>query len=136
MKLLADAPDTRIDLGKDALDGEIGAAAFTDSRETHVVLFRQKMKNLDLPAEEAVIRIERAEKPGSVTVKRIDETHGNPLRLWEEMGSPVTLSPAETEAIREKSAVRAEEWPFEWENGVLTLRAALGVNDVYGFVIR
>ena len=136
MKLLADAPDTRIDLGKDALDGEIGAAAFADGRETHVVLFRQKMKNLDLPAEEAVIRIERAEKPGSVTVKRIDETHGNPLRLWEEMGSPVTLSPAETETIREKSAVRAEEWPFEWENGVLTLRAALGVNDVYGFVIR
>jgi xylan 1,4-beta-xylosidase len=135
MKLLADAPDTRIDLGGEAPDGEIGAAAFTDGRETHVVLFRQKMKNLDLPAEEAVIRIEMPEKPASVTVKRIDETHGNPLRIWEAMGSPETLTPAETEKIREESAVHAEDWPYEWADGVLTIRAALGVNDVYGFVV-
>ena len=136
MKLLADAPDTRIDLGKDALDGEIGAAAFTDGRETHVILFRQKMKNLDLPAEEAVIRIEMPGEPESVTVKRIDETHGNPLRIWEEMGSPETLTPAETEEIRRRSAAEAGEWPYSYENGVLTFRAALGVNDVYGFVVR
>ena len=136
MKLLADAPDTRIDLGKDALDGEIGTAAFTDGRETHVILFRQKMKNLDLPAEEAVIRIEMPGEPASVTVKRIDETHGNPLRIWEEMGSPETLTPAETEEIRRRSAAEAEKWPYSYGNGVLTIRAALGVNDVYGFVIR
>ena len=136
MKLLADAPDTRIDLGKEALDGEIGAAAFADSRETHILLFRQKMKNLDLPGEEAVIRIEMPDKPESVTVKRIDETHGNPLLVWEEMGSPETLTPAETEKIRRQSAVQAEEWPYEWADGILTIRAALGVNDVYGFVIH
>ena len=52
MKLLADAPDTRIDLGPDALDGEIGAAAFEGRGETHVILFRQKMKQLALPPEE------------------------------------------------------------------------------------
>lgn len=80
MKLLADAPDTRIDLVPDALDGEIGATAFEGNGETHVVLFRQKMKNLDLPKEEA--------------------------------------------------------WPFTWGDGVLTLRAELGADDVYGFVIR
>ena len=136
MKLLADAPDTRIDMGKEALDGEIGAAAFADSRETHILLFRQKMKNLDLPGEEAVIRIEMPDKPESVTVKRIDETHGNPLLVWEKMGSPETLTPAETEKIRRQSAVQAEEWPYEWADGILTIRAALGVNDVYGFVIH
>ena len=43
---------------------------------------------------------------------------------------------AEVEEIRARSAVKAEEWPYTWENGVLTLRAELGVNDVYGFVIR
>ncbi len=136
MKLLADAPDTRIDLGKEALDGEIGAAAFEDERETHVLLFRQKMKNLSLPEEEAVVRIEMPEKPASVEVRRIDETHGNPLRIWEEMGSPEILTRAETEQIRQLSAVQPEEWPFEWAEGILTIRAALGVNDVYGFVIR
>ncbi|MBQ9198082.1 MAG: hypothetical protein IJ157_12715 [Clostridia bacterium] len=136
MKLLADAPDTRIDLGPGALDGEIGAAAFEGRGETHVILFRQKMKQLALPPEEAVVRLACPQRPQSVTVKRIDEEHGNPLKLWEEMGSPETLSRAEAEDLKSRSDVQAEAWPFTWENGVLTLRAALGVNDVYGFVIR
>ncbi len=136
MKLLADAPDTRLDLGPDATDGEIGVAAFTDEQETHVILFRQKMKNFDLPKEEAVIKIERAEKPQRVTLRRIDEEHGNPLRLWEEMGRPDYLNRAEIEALKAKSALEPEPWPFAWADGVLTIRAALGVNDVYGFVIE
>lgn len=136
MKLLADAPDTRIDLGAEAFNGEIGAAAFADESETHIVLFRQKMKNLDLPKEEAVIKLECARRPESVTVKRIDEDHGNPLKLWEEMGAPEVLSREEIDDLARRSAVAAEEWPFDWADGVLTIRAALGVNDVYGFVIR
>ena len=136
MKLLADAPGTRLDLGPDATDGEIGIAAFEGRDETHVILFRQKMKNLDLPKEEAVIRLELAEKPESMTVKRIDEEHGNPLKLWEEMGRPEYLNRAEVEDLKRRSAVEPEAWPFTWDNGVLTIRAELGVNDVYGFVIR
>ena len=136
MKLLADAPDTRLDLGPDATDGEIGIAAFEGGGETHVILFRQKMKNLDLPKEEAVVQIELPEQPERVTLKRIDETHGNPLKLWEDMGRPDYLNRAEVEDLKRRSAVVAEDWPFAWENGVLTLRASLGVNDVYGFVVR
>ena len=136
MKLLSDAPDTRIDLGQDAFDGEIGAAAFEGNGETHVILFRQKMNQLDLPKEEAVIRLACPNKPLSVTLRRIDEEHGNPLKLWEEMGRPEQLSRAEVEELKVRSAVRPEDWPFAWENGVLTLRAELGINDVYGFVIQ
>ena len=136
MKLLADAPDTRIDLGAEALDGEIGAAAFEGNGETHVILFRQKMKNLDLPRAAAVVRLTCANKPKSVPLRRIDADHGNPLKLWEAMGRPDALNRAEVEALKEKSAVRPEKWPFTWEDGVLTVRAELGVNDVYGFVIE
>ena len=136
MKLLADAPGTRIDLGPDATGGEIGIAAFEGDRETHVLLFRQKMKQLDLPKEEAVVRVELPDRPMRVTVRRIDEEHGNPLKLWEEMGRPDYLNRAETESLKERSAVMPEDWPFTWADGVLTLRAELGVNDVYGFVIE
>ena len=52
------------------------------------------------------------------------------------MGSPEVLTPAETETIRLQSEVIPEDWPFEWKDGILSIRAALGVNDVYGFVIR
>lgn len=136
MKLLADAPDTRLDLGPDATDGEIGIAAFDSESETHVLLFRQKMKNLDLPPEEAVIRVELPARPRAVTVKRIDEEHGNPKRLWEEVGKPDYLNRGEVEELKRRSAVEPEAWPFDWEDGVLTIRANLFVNDVYGFVIQ
>ena len=136
MKLLADAPDTRIDLGAEAFDGEVGAAAFEGNGETHVILFRQKMKQLDLKKEEAVIRLACSEKPESVTLRRVDEDHGNPLKLWEELGCPEELSRAEVEDLKNRSAVQDEAWPFTWENGEVIIRAELGVNDVYGFVIR
>ena len=136
MKLLADAPETRLDLGPDALNGEIGIAAFENEAEIHVLLFRQKMKNLELPAEEALVSLELPDKPQSVTLKRIDAEHGNPLAVWESMGKPDYLNRKEIDMIKAKSAVEAEPWPFSWADGKLTIRASLGVNDVYGFVIR
>lgn len=135
MKMLADAGDQRLDLGPDATSGEIGIAAFRGGAGTQVLLFRQKMKNLNLPKEKATVRLELAEKPGAVTLRRIDEEHGNPLRLWEEMGSPLSLNRAEVEDLKARSAVRPEPCPFAWEDGVLTLEAELGVNDVCFFEI-
>ena len=85
-----------------------------------MILFRQKMKNLDLPKAEAIVRLACADRPRRVTVRRIDEDHGNPLKLWEAMGRPDALNPAEVEALKDKSAVRPETWPFTWEDGVLT----------------
>ena len=43
---------------------------------------------------------------------------------------------AEIDELRRRSAVSAEPWPFGWADGFLHLRATLGVNDVYQFVIR
>ena len=135
MKMLADAGEERLDLGPDATQGEIGIAAFRKGPETQVILFRQNMKNLDLPPESAEIRVELPDKPKEVLLRRVDEDHGNPLRLWEEMGRPQSLNRAEVEDLKARSAVTEEPWPFAWENGVLTLKAALGVNDVYFFRI-
>ena len=136
MKMLADAGDQQLDLGPDATKGEIGIAAFRKEHSTQILLFRQKMKNLDLPKEKAAVRLELPAKPAGVTLRRIDEDHGNPCRLWQEMGSPLSLNRAEVSELKEKSDVLPEAWPFAWENGCLTLEAELGVNDVYFFEVR
>ncbi len=91
---------------------------------------------MTVPAEEAVIRVELPAKAKRVTAKCIDEEHGNPLILWQAMGKPDYLNCAEVEDIKKRSSVEPEFWPFGWEDGVLTIRAELGVNDVYGFVIQ
>ncbi len=136
MKMLADAGEERMDLGPDATQGEIGIAAFRKGQNIQVLLFRQKMKNLDLPKEKVSVQIELPSKPSGITLRRVDESHGNPLRLWEEMGSPLSLNRAEVAALKEKSDVRREDWPFAWADGILTLEAEMGVNDVYYFEIQ
>ena len=101
-----------------------------------MLLFRQKMKNLDLSKEKAIVKIELPQVPKQVLLRRVDEEHGNPLKLWENMGRPQDLNRQEVEQLKRQSAVNDESWPFAYENGVLTLEAELGVNDVYFFEIR
>ena len=93
------------------------------------------MKNLDLPKEKAVVKIELPKEPNQVLLRRVDEEHGNPLKLWESMGRPQDLNRQEVEELKRQSAVFDKPWPFVYENGVLSLEAELGVNDVYFFQI-
>lgn len=131
MKMLAQAGEKRIDLGKDATDGEIGIAAFESETEKQVLLFRQKMKNLDLPEETAKVTVEMEQAPRKVILQRIDEDHCNPLKIWEEMGRPEGLNAGEVTQIKEKSCMAEEEMAFEFKDGNVYFKAELAVNDVY-----
>lgn len=131
MKMLHDAGDLRFDLGPEAAKGEIGYAAFRGEKEIQVLLFRQNMKNLKLPGERVRLTLEIPVAPSSVTVRRIDENHGNPLKLWQEMGAPEQLTRNEVNALVRKSAVLPEPWSCCYENGAASLDLILDVNDVY-----
>ena len=131
LEMMANVGDMRYDLG-DAIDNEVGMAAFSGDDEIQCILFRQKMKNnLDLPKEEVSISLELDAAPSQVILERIDEEHCNPLRAWEEMGSPQVPTPKQVEQLKEISAMRQETLPFSYQDGKLTLSAALGINDVY-----
>lgn len=135
MKMLADAGDERLNLGSDTTKGEIGYAAFRKGNDLQILLFRQKMKNLNLTPEPVTITVPLSVAPASVTVRRIDEDYGNPLKIWQEMGSPVSLNRSEVQAILEASAVR--DLPAEWtyEDGNICLDTQLGCNDIVFYTI-
>lgn len=135
LKMLAELEDDRLELGDGATDKEIGAAAFTGNGKVQVLLFRQKMKNLDLPKEKAVIRVELDTEPQNIFLERIDEDHGNPLKVWESWGSPEDLKPEEKKALIRQTKVEREAVEYRYENGYLVLDAEMGVNDVYLFTI-
>lgn len=131
MKMLADAGKERYDL-PGALDGEISLAAFRSETETQLLLTRQKLKNLfDLPKEEATVTLALGAEPQRVYLQRIDEEHCNPLKTWEELGSPQVPSPSQLAQIQEQSAMREEELPYTYQDGKLSVTVSLGVNDVY-----
>ena len=136
MKMMSDLPEKRIDLGEDCTGREIGAAAFSGNREKQILLFRQKMRNLDLTKEKAIIRLELEKEPGEVYLEKIDEENGNPLKIWEEMGSPEDLTAAEREELIRRSKVRRQPVNWQYEDGYVILEAELGVNDVYKFTVK
>lgn len=131
LKMLADVGDLRYEL-PDAVDGEVGMGAFERGDGVDLMLFRQKMKNrLELPKERVEIALEMDREPSSVILERIDEDHCNPLRVWEEMGSPQVPTPKQVKEIKEASALREEEMEFSYDGKVVTITAELGINDVY-----
>ena len=93
------------------------------------------MKNLNLPKEKVTVSFETGHRPSALVLRRVDEDHGNPLKVWEEMGSPVSLNRAEIEDIKAKTAVLPEAWSYSWEDGKVGFEAELGVNDVYMFTL-
>ena len=136
VKMLKDAGEERLDLGEEATKGEIGYAAFRGDGKLQVLLFRQKMKNLDLPKEKVSLAIELDAAPAAVLSRAIDEDHGNPLKLWQDMGSPLSLNKAEVRNLTVRSAVEDAPLPFDYSDGTLKLSAELGVNDVVFITVQ
>ena len=136
LKMLAELENNRIDLGEKATQGEIGVAAFAGNNKMQILLFRQKMKNHTLPKEQAEINIELDRKPKRVVMERIDEEHGNPLKIWEEMGKPEELKQVEREEMIRQTKVEKEEVRYNWKENGLTMKSELGVNDIYLYTIE
>ena len=130
MKMLADVEGQHclLDVPQDS---EISAYAFKSEAQTQLLLVRQKMKNLDLPKLSAAVAVELDVPPAAVTLRRIDENHGNPLKVWEAQGRPMDITPAEALTISEETAVREEALKYHYEGGVLRFAVELGVNDLY-----
>ena len=130
MRMLAQAEENRILLDESQFT-EVEAAAFEGEREKQVILFRQNTIQSEAEPEPVKLSIELADQPKRVFLQRIDEEHCNPRKVWEEMGSPNDLNRAEAEYILKASEMIDEEVEFDLENGVLTVQAALGINDIY-----
>ena len=135
LKLMGMLADNRIELGPDTTDKEIGAAAFEDSDKIQILLFRQKMKQVDLPAERIEVSVAMDAVNGA-KLYRIDEDHCNPLKLFEEMGSPKYLTPKETAHIEEYSAMAPEDIQVDFQDGYAKFAVELGVNDIYLVTVK
>ena len=127
-ELLRQVGDTRICVGE--TDQEIEMGAFESGEGMQILLYRLDLKCRELPAQTAEIEI-ACEKPGRVTVQKIDETHCNPLKLWQDMGSTIDMKPADAKKIDEATALVEEDQAFGYEDGKVHITASLGVNDVH-----
>ena len=130
MKMLAEAGAIRKDVEVSG-DGSVEAAAFESDNETQVLLFRQSMKHEEGPKEAVTVRVELDRAPQAVNLQRIDETHCNPLKLWEDMGCPADMTREALADLRARSTMIDEMPEFSYSDGVLICEVSLGVNDIY-----
>ena len=79
--------------------------------------------------------MELDQEPQSVFLERIDEEHGNPLKVWESWGSPEELKPGDKKTLISRTKVEKEAAAYRYEEGHLVLEAELGVNDIYLFTV-
>jgi hypothetical protein len=77
------------------------------------------------------VSVETGKKPSAVILERIDETHCNPLKQWENDGSPADLTPAQVNDYIARSRLAEEEIPYTFAAGTIQFSVSLGVNDVY-----
>lgn len=127
-KLLSQLGDKRLELPP--AQGEVEVAAFEKGDTRQLLLYRQRHRQETLPAQAVTLYVRCEARPAAVTIQRIDETHCNPLKIWQEMGSPLELRPEQAEEITRKSGLKAEPLPFVYRNGEVIIETGVGVNDV------
>ena len=130
LKMMSALGDEQYVLKDNLEDTDFCIGAFKADGRKDLVITRQYMKQLDLPASEITIKVELEKKPTKVLVERIDDAHCNPLSIWEKNGSKADLTKKEVEEIKELSQMKKELLNYEYENGWINCRVSLKVNDV------
>ncbi len=128
LKLLSQVSDNRIILPESHSD--VTLAAFRSEQALQIIATLPVLDG-SKKKEDVTLNVQLSSLLRSVTVSRIDENSGNPLKIWQEIGSPQVPNFAQLEIIEAESAVKEEPLPFEYEDGNLKLHFTLNENDVY-----
>jgi xylan 1,4-beta-xylosidase len=125
-KILSKVYPDRLDLPR-RTNATVEYAAFKKGKSLQVLAYAQDMDYLKKEENQVTVKIKGEAK--SLSAQFIDDSHCNPKKLWQDLGSPEALSLKETEEIKEKSALKEEKIPFEVKDGETTVNLKLLTND-------
>jgi xylan 1,4-beta-xylosidase len=86
--------------------------------------------------EKIEVRLNNAREPIAAYIKRIDDDHANPKRLWVEMGRPEYLTRGQVEQLEDTSQLRTERQAFSYRNGVIVLKTTLPPHAVAAITVE
>lgn len=134
MKLMSQTGGKKLVLPR--TNAEVELDVYESENEKQVFVYRQRMKNVDEPREAYCVELCSENAPLAVELYRIDDEHCNPYRVYQSMGSPKDLTPAQVNEIKERSRLVCEKCEYTYENGVLKISSDIGVNDVHCYKIK
>ncbi len=127
-KFMNELGDKRIDMPLACGDAE--AAAFESENEMQILLYRQSFV-WEGEGENITLEIALDRPVKGVTVQKIDDDNANPIRVWQDIGSPSIPTKAEVRRINELAAPKSEALKYDATDTGIRISAALCPNDVH-----
>ncbi|MGQ9779433.1 MAG: GH39 family glycosyl hydrolase [Bacillota bacterium] len=124
--------EERLSVTAEGGEETVECLATTGRRGLAVVVYNHQIPRAPIRGETVRLRVRHQLRGTHVQLVRIDEEHGNPKRLWQELGSPVYLKPDMVERLCLESAPRPEHIPWEWEEGEARLAFTVPPHGVVG----
>lgn len=115
-------------------DGEADVAVFKKDNEIHIIATLLDFDDSS-KAENISFKLELPE-PKSALMNTIGKSGGNPLSVWESMGSPQMPTKSQIEEIKQRSLPTEENVDFIYDNGNVLLTLPISSNEVKRVIIK
>jgi xylan 1,4-beta-xylosidase len=120
----------------DGLHETVDCSLVQDDSGITLLLTNHTTPGHSIETEELEIQLTNAPSPPlAASIRRIDEDHANPKRLWVEMGRPEYLSTKDVEQLQEASELVVERQSFSYGDGVLRLKVTIPPHAVAAITI-
>ena len=101
--------------------GHIGICPVMD-KDGKLAILTYNQEMIGKPAAEEKVEIHIKNATGTkALIQRIDDTHANAKKQWEEMGCPTYPTPAQVEELKEASELKTEELSVKVEGEEMVL---------------
>jgi len=101
----------------DGLHETVDAWVVRGANSTTVLLTNYALPRGHVERQRVKIQLTNAPQPAGAQMRRIDEEHANPRRLWKEIGAPEYLSSSQVDCLHDASQLRREPLEFQYANG-------------------
>ena len=120
----------------DGLHDTVDCSVIQKDSSVTALLTNHTTPGHSIETEQIELRLDNAREPVAAYIKRIDDEHANPKRLWLEMGGPEYLGHTEVDRLEEASQLVTEKQPFSYHDGSLRLRATLPPHAVAAITVE
>ena len=119
----------------DGLHETVDCSVIQKDSSVTLLLTNHTTPGHSIETEELHIRLDNAPEPLGARIRRIDEDHANPKRLWQEMGEPEYLSEKELERLEEASQLISGKQSLSFKDGAISLKVRLPPHAVAAITI-
>lgn len=120
----------------DGLHETVDCSIVQKESSVTILLTNHTTPGHSIETEQIEIRLNNAREPTSATIRRIDDEHANPKRVWQEMGGPEYLSSKEIDRLHEASEIVTEKLSLKFDNGSVSLKTNLPAHAVAAITIE